>query len=92
MSVSDVADGKARRLQDLFEDVFVKCGGPEDAGMFGSIEWGSNDYFFSPGAARIAMPLILSHKGVKCAAPRLSALVILVAKHSGTAIPFVPES
>ena len=91
MTVGDVADGKAMRLQDLFADLFVKLGGPEEAGMFGSMDVMSNDYFFSPEAATIALPLITAYGGVECAAPKRSQVSYLVVNQGARNVPFAPE-
>ena len=50
MSVGDVAGGKAMRLQEQFEKIFIGNMAPEEAAMFGAMDVMSNDYFFSPVA------------------------------------------
>lgn len=90
MSPEDVAAYKGKGLQDAFAELFVDIGGPPDAGMFGSLEV-TGDYFFSPGAVRIAGPLIEGFAGFECPAPTRSEVAILVAHSDAEDIPFAPE-
>jgi len=87
-SNDEVANGRHMALQDAFAKIFIQSGAPIDAGMFGSIAPGLADCYFSPGAARIAMPLIAAYHGVVCQAPRQADMAILVANHGFDGKPF----
>jgi hypothetical protein len=91
MSVADVAGGKAMQMQEAFEKFFMRHLGPEDAAMLGDMDVMSNDYFFSPGAAAIAMPVIRAYGGIECEAPKRSTVALLVTNHGARRVPFAPE-
>jgi hypothetical protein len=91
LSIQDVASGKGIQLQVAFEAVFIGLGAPKDAGMFGGLTLGTNDYFFSPGAVNIAGPIVEGYGGIECKAPKLSELAILVARGNLSSVPFSPE-
>jgi hypothetical protein len=92
LAPAEVAAGKHVRLQDEFAAIFMALGGPRDAGMFGSLAADASDYFFSPGAVRIAGPMIDRYAGAECPAPRLSEVALLVVSNGGDFIPFSSES
>ena len=59
--------------------------------MYISARLGPKEYFFSPGAARIAQSLIDAHGGVECAAPKRSDVEKLVSREDETLILFSIE-
>ena len=87
-SVAEASSGRAIELQDKFSAVFLAFAAPADAAMFKSRDVMENFYYFSPGAARIAMPLIAAYAGVECLAPTRSALYSLVVSGDASAVPF----
>jgi hypothetical protein len=57
--------------------------------MFGGgIHSMSNEYFFSPRAAQIAMPLIIACQGAKCDAPKRTEVAMLVVNRDAENVPF----
>jgi len=75
-SPEDINAGRARSIVQDFGDVYVASGGPRDAALFKR-----NDsmyiYYFSPGAARVAMQLIAGCSGVPCSAPVQSEVKLM---------------
>jgi hypothetical protein len=49
---------KHLEMEGHFEKFFTAAGSPEDAVLFRRLESGQTIYYFSPGAARIAMKII----------------------------------
>jgi len=92
LSHEDIAARKHIALQDAFTKFFTAFCAPTDAGMFGSPESGIHEYYFSPGAARIAMPLIASYFGVQCSAPKRSEVHLLVSHANPDGVAFRPEN
>jgi hypothetical protein len=91
LSVEEVASGRGMRLQEDFTKLYAVAGGPVGAAMFRSNHVMSNDYYFSPVAASIAMALIIAHHGKPCDAPARSAVRPLVQRADDTGIPFAHE-
>jgi len=91
MSASDVTNGSAMRLQNTFSDLFMRLGGPEEAGMFSGLSVVRNDYFFSPKAVRIASAIIAAYAGIECDAPKRSEVAMLVVNRGAEAVPFASE-
>jgi len=56
--------------------------------MFSDADVMVNAYYFSPGAAAIAMPLITSYRGIECEAPSRSAVRPVAAHDGAEDIPF----
>ena len=79
-TADDVSAAKHLETVGHFEKFFLAAGSPEDATLFRSLEPGQTIYYFSPGAARIAMKLITHLSAVPCAAPAVS-IVEFVAGH-----------
>ncbi len=73
---------KAIRLQNDYSRIFVKNRGPNDALVFTDREHNREhyDYYFSPGAMRIAGPLVLASGGVPCERPDRSQVTLAVGK------------
>jgi len=73
-------------IQDEFLAIWMANGGPNDAALFAARDQKSrtNDFYFSPGAARIAGALITHYGGVECPPPEISGLVLLVGDQSAT--------
>jgi hypothetical protein len=88
----DIAALKHMELQDQFARFFTAHNGPRDAGMYQSNELGIHEYFFSPGAGKIAFPLIASYSGVECIAPTRSEVKPLVENAGSEGVAFRPES
>ena len=91
LSNAEFAAGKGVELQNAFTDVFLGLAGPDEAGMFACRQIGKHDYFFSPGAVRIAKPIIDLYAGVECATPKLSELTSLIATVGAAKVHFAPE-
>ena len=91
LSNEDIAAFKHMALQERFIELFVANGGPRDAGMFDSPEIGVHEYYFSPGATRIALALIASYGGVECSSPAKSETHPLVIEGDAEQIPFRPN-
>jgi hypothetical protein len=88
----DIAGRKHIAMQRAFEAVFAATGAPKDAGLYKRDKSQVYEYYFSPGAAKIAKSLIVSYSGVECAAPARSELVPL-AEHVGSGdVAFRPET
>ncbi len=71
---------KAIKLQNEYSRIFVKNRGPKDALVFTDQEHNEQhyDYYFSPGAMRIAGPLVLASGGVPCARPDRKQVTLAV--------------
>jgi hypothetical protein len=71
---------KAVKLQNDYSRIFVKNHGPKDALVFTDQEHNDQhyDYYFSPGAMRIAGPLILASGGVPCVRPDRNQVTLAV--------------
>lgn len=74
--------GKAIRLQNDYSRIFVKNRGPNDALVFTDQEHNQQhyDYYFSPGAMRIAGPLVLASGGIPCSRPDRKQVTLAVGK------------
>jgi hypothetical protein len=90
LSTVQVAAGRIGTIQDAFAKIFIGLGAPRDAGMFGSLALGDHTLFFSPGAVRIAKPILDYYGAVECAAPLRSEVAILAANTGAEQIPFAP--
>jgi hypothetical protein len=80
LSDADIRARKHIALQNEFEVLFFLNQWPKDAAMFDKRDstLGEHDFYFSPGAARIAKALIKSYAGGKCPAPDDASLELLV--------------
>ena len=74
------ARAKAVKLQNEYSRIFVKHRCPKEALVFTDREHNAQhyDYYFSPGAMRIAGPLVLSSGGVPCARPDRNQVTLAV--------------
>ena len=79
-SADDISAAQHLVLEGHFEKFFLAAGSPEDATLYRGLEPRQNVYYFSPGAARIAMKLITHIAAVPCPAPAMSE-VVFVAGH-----------
>jgi len=80
LSDQDIIARKGMALQDEFMAVFRLNGKPKDAALFCNRSAQKNNYYFTPGAARIAAKLISRHAGAECPTPQgLGSLSLLVA-------------
>src|SRR5580704_4598713 len=82
-SADDIAAAKHLEMVGHFEKLFLAAGSPEDATLFRGLEPGQTNYFFSPGAARIAMKLITHLSAVQCPAPPISAIAFIAGHQAG---------
>jgi hypothetical protein len=79
-SADDISAAKHLEMEGHFEKFFRAAGSPDDATLFRGLDPRQTNYYFSPGAARIAMKLITHLSAVQCPAPPMSA-VAFVAGH-----------
>jgi hypothetical protein len=79
-SADDISSAKHLEVEGHFEKFFLAAGSPEDAALFRALEPGQTVYYFSPGAARIAMKLIAHLSAAPFPAPAMSE-VEFVAGH-----------
>jgi hypothetical protein len=77
LNADDISTAKNLEIEGHFEKFFLAAGSPEDATLFRGLEPGQTTYYFSPGAARIAMKLIAHLSAVPCPAPPMSAVAFL---------------
>jgi hypothetical protein len=93
LSSADISAGRQVEMEDAFYGLFVKSESPKEAGvgMFSLIDDTQYVFYFSPGAAQLAMPLINAYGGVPCEAPRRSDVRVLWAHSEGLdTFPFAP--
>jgi hypothetical protein len=88
LSHDDISARKHMALQNAFIEIFTANRGPGDAGMYQSLEFGVHEYLFPPGAARIALPLIVSYGGVPCPAPTRAEVKPLAVDSANEDCPF----
>lgn len=92
LTAQQVIASRDIQLERAFTRLFLMNQGPVDAGMFNGLKFPAiGDYFFSPGAAAIALPLIRSYSGVECPPPKRSEVVTIVVHYGRDEIPFAPE-
>ena len=82
-SADDFTAAKHLEMEGHFERFFLAAGSPGDATLFRGLESGQAIYYFSPGAARIAMKLITHLSAVKCPAPPMSAVTFVAGHRAG---------
>ncbi len=82
---------KQMSLQMEFANLWDANRNPIDAAMFDEESGIRHEFYFSPGAARIAMPLISRYAGVECPAPQAFQVTVLVGDQSLTSIPFASK-
>jgi hypothetical protein len=82
-SADDISAAKHLEMEGHFEKFFLAAGSPEDATLFKGLEPGQMIYYFSPGAARIAMKLITHLSAVHCPAPPMSAVAFIAGHQAG---------
>jgi hypothetical protein len=83
-SADDISAAKHLELEGHFEKFFLAAGSPEDATLFRGLEPGPTVYYFSPGAARIAMKLITHLAAAPCPAPATSEVVFIGGHHQSS--------
>ena len=71
-SADDISAAKHLEMAGHFERLFLAAGSPEDATLFRGLQSGQDAYYFSPGAARIAMKLITHLSATSCPPPKMS--------------------
>jgi hypothetical protein len=91
LSDEDISAMRQFELQNAFAVILADHDAPKDAGMFEGKSIGSHDYYFSPGAATIAILLINHYRGVQCSAPPRSSIDESVGDSGSIDIPFGPE-
>ena len=94
LSDSDIRANRLDALRDTFSQLHLGAGDPDDAAIFfykDDLSPGSILYL-SPGAARIAMQLVLEYSGVESAAPMRSQVGLLVGRQlAWNIVPFTTE-
>jgi hypothetical protein len=83
-SADEISAAKHLEMEGHFEKFFLAAGSPEDAALFRRVEDGRTIYYFSPGAARIAMKLITHLSAAPCPAPATSELVLIAGHRLST--------
>lgn len=81
-SVDDISAAKHLEVEGHFEKFFRAAGSPEDAALFRRLEPGQTIYYFTPGAARIAMKLITHLAAAQCPAPAMSEVAFIAGNQS----------
>ncbi len=82
-SADDISAAKHLEMEAHFERFFLAAGSPEDATLFRGLQPGQMNYYFSPGAARIATKLITHLSAVQCPAPPMSAVTFVAGHQTG---------
>jgi hypothetical protein len=82
-SADELSAAKHLEMEGHFEKFFLAAGSPEDATLFRAVEPGQTIFYFSPGAARIAMKLITHLSAAQCPAPPLSAVAFVAGHRAG---------
>ena len=82
-SADDISAAKHLEMEGHFEKFFLAAGSPKDATLFKGLEPGQMTYYFSPGAASIAMKLITHLSAVPCPAPPTSAVAFIAGHRAG---------
>ena len=81
-TADDISAAKHLELEGHFERFFLEAGSPEGATLFRGLDPGQTVYYFSPGAARIAMRLITHLYAAQCKAPPLSEVMFVAGDRS----------
>ena len=71
-SADEITAAKHLEMVGHFERFFSAAGSPEDATLFRGLQSNQSAYYFSPGAAKIAMKLINHLSATSCPAPEMS--------------------
>ena len=79
-SADEISAAKHLEMVGHFERFFLAAGSPEDATLFKGLPSNQTAYYFSPGAAKIALKLINHLAATSCPAPDISE-VEFVAGH-----------
>ena len=82
-SADEISAAKHLEMEGHFEKFFLAAGSPEDAALYRRLDPGQTIYYFSPGAARIAMKLITHLSAVQCPAPPMSAVAYIAGHQAG---------
>jgi hypothetical protein len=83
-SADDVSAAKPLELEGHFEKFFLAAGSPEDAALFRGLDPDQMTYYFSPGAARIAMKLIAHLGAARSPAPPMSQVAFVYGHRPST--------
>jgi hypothetical protein len=81
-SADDISAAKHLEMEGHFEKFFLAAGSPEDAALFRGLEPGRTIYYFSPGAAKIAMKAITHLSATQCPTPPVSELQFIAGNQS----------
>jgi hypothetical protein len=67
-------------MRDTFDASWIANGIPGDAALFATAErtLDTHPFYFSPGAARLAMGLIRLNSGIECSAPQRAEVHLVV--------------
>ena len=71
-SADEITAAKHLEMVGHFERFFLAAGSPGDATLFRGSQSNQSAYYFSPGAAQIAMKLINHLSATSCPAPEMS--------------------
>ena len=71
-SADEITAAKHMEMVGHFERFVLATGSPEDATLFRGLQSNQSAYYFSPGAAKIAMKLINHLSATSCPAPEMS--------------------
>jgi hypothetical protein len=82
-SADELSAAKHLEMEGHFEKFFLAAGSPEDATLFRGVEPDQTTFYFSPGAARIAMKLITHVSAAQSPAPPLSAVAFVAGHRAG---------
>lgn len=93
LSANDILADRLSVIQQDFGHIHIQAGSPDDAALFDTNDAGPGCIlYFSPGASRIAMQLILNSQGLETSAPRRSEVGLLVGKESAwERVPFAGD-
>ena len=84
LSVEQVSNGKHKKIQDEFGDIFMRAGGPKGVALFSSnfLPGDTLEIYFSPEASQLSKHLIDAYSGVPCDVPTRKDAGLLVGHDS----------
>ena len=91
LSSDDIAAGQGVKLIEDFTVIYMSSGSPKAAALLRAVDFQRNEYYLSPSAVNIAMPLIRSQGWFECPAPESWAVIHIAGQPDLTRIPFAKE-
>jgi len=82
-SADDIAAAKHLEMEGHFERFYLAAGSPQDATLFRGLDPDQRAYYFSPGAARIAMKLITHLSAAPCPPPPMPTVEFVAGHQAG---------